>query len=150
MELLRIVKADVSRTLRLSGELDMSNVRLLTDALARISGPGDVRVDLSGVEFIGSEGIRAFIQAAQALEGRGRLVLVAPTDAILRVLRIMRIEQVPNLVLEERTAQGDPTGAGAPATPPETIRLEELPVAATGGAGAAEPDPPPLPFIWLG
>jgi anti-sigma B factor antagonist len=76
---------------RVSGEIDMSTVRSLSERLLPLSelGPAGVVVDLSDVSFMGAAGIHALEHAKAALERRrGRLAVVAPGGIPLRVLEV--------------------------------------------------------------
>ncbi len=71
----------------LIGEIDAHTEAQVRDELTRAPDSGDVRVDLSGVTFIDSSGLRVVLQTHQNLlqEGR-RLVLVAPSTAVSRLI----------------------------------------------------------------
>ena len=78
-DLLR-VEVDGDR-LCLSGELDLSSTSTLTDALAAHDGQ-EVVLDLAGVTFLDSTGIRALVEARRARAG---VRVVNPTEAIRRL-----------------------------------------------------------------
>lgn len=84
--------------IRLAGELDISSLHLLTDALHAITaatGPPDVVViDLAGVTFCDVAGLRTLEQCGLALEMDGRqLVLHSPPRAVTRLMAVTRIGQ---------------------------------------------------------
>ena len=89
------------------GELDLSNVEQLGDALwAELRAGSSVVVDLSGLAFMDSQGLRLFMQLALHAEqrGLGSVVLVNPSRAVRRVLEISMPHGMPGLaVREERT-----------------------------------------------
>jgi anti-sigma B factor antagonist len=64
--------------LNLSGELDLATVGELEDALrTRLEGGEDVVVDLRGLAFMDSSGVRALVAAHQsAAGGNGSLTIV--------------------------------------------------------------------------
>jgi len=71
--------------LHLIGELDMSTVQAFEDELKRVEATdaGEIVVDLSGLRFIGSDGLKAFIHAsARSRLGDNRLRLVRGPDAV--------------------------------------------------------------------
>lgn len=70
----RVTPVD-SLTLRLGGELDMSTVQILRDALRWIPAEGRVTLDLSELAFLDSSGLNEFAQYADSLNGRGPLIL---------------------------------------------------------------------------
>jgi anti-anti-sigma factor len=89
------------RTLALAGELDLATAPILLERAGALLGTeGDVRLVLSEVSFIDSQGIRAFIQLARSLEGRGRLVLARPSAEVRKLFEIVRVPDFPNTVVE--------------------------------------------------
>ena len=78
-----------------SGEIDLATVGQLEDALAA-SGDGstDVAVDLMGVTFMDSTGLRALLAANQNLSESGRrLVLIVNGGPVDRMLDISGVGQ---------------------------------------------------------
>jgi anti-sigma B factor antagonist len=81
--------------LTLRGELDMRTVPSLRKELARAleRGAGPVVVDLSDVAFIDSTGLAALLNALRRLtRANRRLLLVTPEGAVLRLLRLTRLD----------------------------------------------------------
>jgi anti-sigma B factor antagonist len=71
------------------GELDLIGAPMLIAAV-RDSGDGPVVVDLGGVGFMDSSGLRALLEARQACLDDGRpFALARPSDAVLRVLELV-------------------------------------------------------------
>ncbi len=70
------------------GELDLSDEDGLVDDVEAMldDDAGSVRLDLTGVEFIDSSGVRAILRLH--LDHSDRVRLVALSDAVNRVLRI--------------------------------------------------------------
>ena len=89
------------------GELDLSNVEQLGGALwAELRAGSSVVVDLSGLTFMDSQGLRLFVQLALHAEqrGLGPVVLVNPSSAVRRILEISLPHGMPGLaVRQERT-----------------------------------------------
>src|SRR3990172_11283533 len=82
--------------LSLEGEVDLSEsprVReLLLDGVRRKI---DVVVDLSRVTYIDSSGVASLIEAFQTSRGAGtRFALACASEAVLRVLRLARLDRV--------------------------------------------------------
>jgi anti-anti-sigma factor len=89
------------RGFRLVGELDMGSARDLTDALTALSGDGDVRLELSELEFIDSSGLHAIAQYAGSLDGGGEhLILANPSAMTARVFEIAEFAKHPRIVIE--------------------------------------------------
>ena len=78
-----------------AGEVDLATAGTLTDALMRVQRPPPERIvlDLTAVTFMGSSGL-AVLVAAHNQFGRDRLRIVAPTDTILRLLHLTRLDEV--------------------------------------------------------
>lgn len=81
---------------RLGGEVDMSWSqevrRAVLDALAKSP---KVAVHLAGVSYIDSSGIAALVEGFQQARGRGQsFLLVEPSDAVLAVLKLARLDKV--------------------------------------------------------
>ena len=88
------------------GELDVSNVEELGEVLWELRAGSSLVVDLSGLAFMDSQGLRLFLQLALYAEqrGLGPMVLVNPSRAVRRVLEISLPHGLPGLaVREERT-----------------------------------------------
>jgi anti-sigma B factor antagonist len=76
-------------TIAIAGELDAHSAPALRDELATSTGPHDTVVDMSGVTFMDSSGLRVLIDAHQrAADSDSRLVLSAPSTSVRRVLEI--------------------------------------------------------------
>jgi anti-anti-sigma factor len=75
----------------LAGELDLANAELVERELLRVEAT-DVRrivLDLAGLTFLDSSGIRMLIAAAgRAAADGGRMTIRRPSERVQRVLRI--------------------------------------------------------------
>jgi anti-sigma B factor antagonist len=95
-----VVPSDEPRSLRLEGELDMATApQLLAAADPLVTQEGDLRLELEGLSFVDSTGLRAFATIASRLS-RGRLVLVGPTNAVLRVLELTGLHEVSAIAVQ--------------------------------------------------
>lgn len=98
--------------IRVSGEIDVTNVGHFSDELHRAAanGAGVVAVDLEGVTYLDSAGIRTLFEFARTLEmARQDLVLVVPEGRPLRrLLSITGMAQVARIVpsVDEAIARG--------------------------------------------
>jgi len=76
----------------LAGELDPHSADSLAEALHQLSSDDEIRrvvLDLSGVGFIDSSGLRVLLAADEELAAGGaKLVLRSPSDAVHRLLEI--------------------------------------------------------------
>ena len=87
-------------TIQLSGELDLSTVGQLNEALAPLVSPGGaITLDLSELEFMDSSALQAIYEAAKSLDGRGCLIIHGPDGNIWsRMLsEFAQISDLPNI-----------------------------------------------------
>lgn len=112
-DLLQVLRTDGSRRVRLVGELDASNAdSLLTSLGGDLADGGDLTLDLSGLGFVDSMGLRSFLRIASALEATGQLVLEAPQQFVARTLQLVGLEKLPNIVIVANTPAGAPSDLG--------------------------------------
>src|SRR5215213_8165935 len=87
----------------LRGELDISTATKLEEDLERIEagGPPLLVIDLSGLDFMDSTGLRLLIGADARARAQGRrLVLVQGNDMVQRVLRLTRLDERLEIVAD--------------------------------------------------
>ena len=79
-----------------AGEIDVHTAPSVDDALAAAAGPRVAIVaDLTTVEFIDSTGLSVLVRAlARARDDEGSLAVVAPTERVLKVLRLTGLDAV--------------------------------------------------------
>jgi anti-sigma B factor antagonist len=81
----------------LSGELDLSGAPALDEEIGRLAARDDVRrvvLDLRGLVFLDSSGLRVVALAARRLKGAGRdLLLVRGSETVQRVFEITRMAE---------------------------------------------------------
>lgn len=96
---------------KLTGPLDIAGVGEIERPFSVISGNHDkVIVDLAGVTFLASIGIRVLVKAARAVGTRkGRFVVFSPTEDARRVLRTTGIDTFIPVVADESAAIGECT-----------------------------------------
>jgi anti-sigma B factor antagonist len=99
------VQQQSNRThLTLSGELDLATVGQLEEAIAsRLSAGEDVVVDLRGLAFMDSSGVRALVSGhADAQDGGGSLTIVRPPrdSEVDRVIEVSGIASALGMVDE--------------------------------------------------
>jgi anti-anti-sigma factor len=99
----------------LTGELDLSGAAPLDEEIDRLAGAEGVRrvvLDLRGLEFMDSSGLRLVALAERRLGAADReLVLVRGPEAVQRVFAITRMDDHLTFVDEPGTPDGD--GAAA-------------------------------------
>lgn len=108
--LLEIRRSDDARVIHLSGELDLSTSKALEEALsAELPGDGDLVLDLAGLTFLDSTGLKLILETAARIDGLGRLVLQDVRPEVLRVLRIAGVDRVAqNILILPGEIEGQP------------------------------------------
>lgn len=84
-------KAGAVRILRPEGRLDHAAARPLEEAVGRVVDAGEtaILIELDGVSYVSSAGLRAILTAAKRVqEAGGRLALSAPSDSVRDVLDV--------------------------------------------------------------
>jgi anti-sigma B factor antagonist len=104
-ELLEIAVSDSGdvRLVRLDGELDMAGVDRFQRSLAgeRESQASTYVVDLRGLSFLDSSGLRALIVADQSVrDGGGRFIVIRGSERVNEVLEMTGVAQRIELVSE--------------------------------------------------
>jgi anti-sigma B factor antagonist len=102
------IERTVPGRIKVRGEIDLASSRDLRRCLeAELAGPsGGVEVDLSGVDFIDSNGLHTLIRAHQYASARGsRLVVVAPSAAVRRVLELTGCHNILTIASSPETHQ---------------------------------------------
>ncbi len=91
----------------LVGKLDIQGAEIVALPLATVSGgKQNVLIDMSGVSFIASIGIRHLVSAAKALSRKGgQLILISPTDIVESVLTTAGITSMIPTVGSESEAR---------------------------------------------
>ena len=87
---------DGNPVLRVSGELDLSTCEQVEAALSEseLTGPATLVLDLGGVTFMDSTGVRTLLQAdSRARRDGRRLLLIAPPEPAARVLRVTLLDR---------------------------------------------------------
>jgi anti-anti-sigma regulatory factor len=86
--------------LTFAGAIDYFNVDAVAQALAlAVDGGGDLHIDLSRLEFCDVSGIRALVTVAEALNGRGCLLLHGLPEGLQKVMTVVGWSDLPSLVI---------------------------------------------------
>jgi anti-sigma B factor antagonist len=86
---LTIAAGEGSRDLVLEGDIDSYTAPRLDSAVQALGFDSGITIDLAGVEFIDSSGLRVLITTHSALDERGQqLVLLSPSPAVARLFEI--------------------------------------------------------------
>jgi anti-anti-sigma factor len=88
---------------KVSGEIDFTVRDDWEAALESVSsGPSDVYVDLSEVEFVDTSATAALVWAADRLGPGRRMVLVHPPPMLTRLLHVLWPDAVPTIEVQAR------------------------------------------------
>jgi anti-anti-sigma factor len=93
----------------LRGELDLAGASVLEQELERLDGEfdGAVMLDMRGVEFMDSSGLRVIAVSTQQARARGRrLALVPGSEQVMRVFDITRMRERLDFVDDPRAVTG--------------------------------------------
>jgi anti-anti-sigma factor len=83
---------------RLYGELDLAKAADLDGILGEEAAQGgDMKLDLSEVEFLDSAAMGVLARVARTLEGRGRLILQSPSKAVRLAFETAQLGQRDNI-----------------------------------------------------
>ncbi len=88
---------DGRATIRLAGELDISTADELARTLSELDAPGGpegIRIDLSGLRFMDSTGLRLIVTSDLRLRREGRVLTLVPgPEQVQRVFRLALLEE---------------------------------------------------------
>jgi anti-sigma B factor antagonist len=100
-------EADSYVRLALSGELDIASAPQVEEALNRIEAnqPGLILIDLRGLEFMDSTGLRTVVSAdSRAREEGRRLAVVRGPEQVERIFTVTRLNERLEMVDEPGAA----------------------------------------------
>lgn len=92
------------RIVRASGEIDYSNVKAFQQALedAVRATPQGIVIDLSGVVYIDSAGIQAFLIAYRHVyDAGGSLVIVTTHPNLKEMFAVISVDKLPRLMIRD-------------------------------------------------
>jgi anti-anti-sigma factor len=91
----------------MAGKCDIAGAEVIAVPLATLAGSKQaVLIEMSGVTFLASIGIRHFVSASKALARRGgRLVLLNPSDMVSDVLVTSGVSMMMDIVRSEIEAE---------------------------------------------
>jgi anti-anti-sigma factor len=113
--LIRMEPGEAPGSYRLIGEIDMTVAEQVTGVLeADLRSGYPLLLDLSGLTFMDSTGIRLLIQLARSAQsaGVGPVVLVSPRPPIVRVLGLAVPGGIPGVEIRQEGGAGSPGPQG--------------------------------------
>jgi anti-sigma B factor antagonist len=102
-------RVDGHFVLEVAGEVDLSSVGELRDALARAAETQAARVvlDLSGVGFMDSTGLTALVLAHRALDvPERRFAVICPEGPVRRLLELAGLDRIVSVHADRAQADG--------------------------------------------
>lgn len=88
-------RSNQATVLTIAGDVDCNRTSELSSLFAESGDDHSVVVDVSGVTFIDSSGLRLFLDEHRRRDERGhRLVLRSPSSAMLRLLELTKLADV--------------------------------------------------------
>ena len=87
---------DGDALLKVKGEVDLySSPELRTAILKGVKAKGDLGVDLSEVQYMDSSGVATLVEGLKMASRENRaFVLVAPSEPVMKVLQLARLDSV--------------------------------------------------------
>jgi anti-sigma B factor antagonist len=94
----RLTIENGSSAVVVSGEIDAHTAPRLAEHLAALPDEGDIDLDLAGVDFMDSSGLRVLIDVHQRAETDGRrLVVHRPSTSVARLIEISGLSNLLNV-----------------------------------------------------
>lgn len=86
---LKVERNGTAATLAVSGEVDLTSAPALEDEITGLveASVNELILDLSGVGFMDSTGLRVLLKASKMLEA-GKLTIRGPSDPVRRLLEV--------------------------------------------------------------
>lgn len=82
--------------IEVAGRIDSNNANQFGDALNGViaQNHNQLVLDLAGVDYMSSAGLREIVAAAKKLQGKGELRLAQPSDRVREVLEMTGLDSV--------------------------------------------------------
>ncbi len=98
---------DAAKKVTLVGKLDINGAGQIELPLAAVAGTrNNIVIDMAGVDFIASIGIRHLVMAAKTVtRGAAKLVLLDPNPLVTEVIEVAGLEQFLPIVRSEAEAR---------------------------------------------
>lgn len=77
-----------ARTLKLTGRLDTAAAPLLEAEVAALDGITDLTLDMAGLEYLSSAGLRVLLLAQKCMNAQGSMTLCHVNDIVIEVFEL--------------------------------------------------------------
>ncbi|HEY1330651.1 MAG TPA: STAS domain-containing protein [Actinomycetota bacterium] len=104
MQLFTVIKGMTPGELRVEGEVDISVERPFDAALTEAAAEGPLVLDLSGVTFMDSTGLRVLVSQAKAANGTA-VVIARRSEAVRRLFEVTVPDGVPGLKFRDEESE---------------------------------------------
>ncbi len=82
--------------LHIEGQVDAATVEAFEARLTEAIGSGPVILDMTGVDFIDSSGLRVLLTASR-LVGPGRRLPIVPSEQVRRIFDVTGLDALPDI-----------------------------------------------------
>lgn len=99
-------ESDIS-IVSLEGRMDWKSLSEFSGSVAQLADSGSKKVllDFSKMEYMSSAGIRALIEAMQAVEkAGGTLAISSPSDTLMELFKVVQLEKIIKIYKSELEA----------------------------------------------
>ena len=88
------IKGD-SCTVTLDGKVDMTTSMKLEEELAPLAGTvKELIIDLSGLVYISSAGLRVLVATQKTMNGKGNLILTDPRPGVMEIFTVTGMDRI--------------------------------------------------------
>ncbi|GFN22862.1 MAG: STAS domain-containing protein [Thermoanaerobacteraceae bacterium] len=103
-----VTKGEHGRRLNLTGELDMETLAMLEQAAELQEGERQLEINLAGVSFIDSTGLRGLLEIRRRWSRQGGEVrVINPCPEIAEVFRLVGVEELLDYSGQGKAAGGE-------------------------------------------
>lgn len=90
---------------RVSGRIDATTAKEFDNKLSKLLSEKALLVDLAGVDYLSSAGMRVILSAAKKIEGSGgKIAFCSIQDDVLEILKVAGFDRVLKLYKSENEA----------------------------------------------
>ena len=96
---IRVTKNGAALALSVEGRIDTTTAPQLEAELKKeLGGVTELQLDLSGVEYISSAGLRVLLSAQKVMNRQGRMTLSHVTEAVMEIFEVTGFSDILTIV----------------------------------------------------